>query len=91
MSDEVERDSTFERPGATDTGEDGARPSAALVQIDDGLAVLYGDHLPEGPEFIPFTLIDEPTRDSISTAIASAAGFGTSPAREQTHSCRRRA
>lgn len=76
MSDEVERDSTFERPGATDTGEDGARPSAALVQIDDGLAVLYGDHLPEGPEFIPLTLIDEPTRDSISTAIASAAGFG---------------
>ncbi|GAA2617329.1 hypothetical protein GCM10010399_55400 [Dactylosporangium fulvum] len=80
MNDEIEPDSTFEGPGTADAGEDGAPPLAALVQIEDGLAVLYGDHLPAGAEFIPFTLIDEPTRASISTAIASASGFGNTVA-----------
>lgn len=51
-------------------------PPTALVQVEAGLAVLFGDHIPDGTEVIPFTLISESTRDSVSVAIANAAGFG---------------
>ena len=68
--------SSFKGAGAGDAREDGASPSAALVQIDDAVALLCGDRIPDGPEFTPLSLIDEPVRASISTAVARAAGFG---------------
>jgi hypothetical protein len=82
MSDEIEPDPNTETPGAAEGGEleNEAMSSTALVQFEDGLAVLYGDHVPDGVELIPFTLIGEATRASISTAIAAAAGFGNTVA-----------
>ncbi|MFI6678707.1 hypothetical protein [Kribbella sp. NPDC050470] len=78
MTDEIEPDPNTEISGAAEDGEleYEAMPSTALVQFEDGLAVLYGDHVPDGVELIPFTLIGDATRASISTVIPDAVGFG---------------
>ena len=73
MNSEIEPQSTTEQ---RDVVRAEGPPSTALVQIDEALAVLYGDRLPTGAEFAPFTLINERTRASISTAIAGATGLG---------------
>lgn len=82
MTDDTDLDSDIETLSATETGEveDGSEPSTALVQIADDLAVFFGDHVPDGIDLIPFTLIDEATRASLSSSIASAAGFGNTVA-----------
>lgn len=51
-------------------------PSTALVEFEDGLAVLFGDHVPEGVELIPFTFMDPATRTAVSTAAGNAVGLG---------------
>lgn len=71
-----------EPPAGAEAGEphESPDPSTALVQIADDLAVFFGDAVPEGLELIPFTLVDEATRASLSTTIADAAGFGNAVA-----------
>lgn len=51
-------------------------PSTALVEFEHGLAVLFGDHVPEGVEVIPFTFIDAATRTAVSTTVGNAVGLG---------------
>ncbi|GAA1243351.1 hypothetical protein [Oryzihumus leptocrescens] len=82
MTDETDLDSEIETLPATDTGEveDGSEPATALVQIADDLAVFFGAQAPDGLDLIPFTLIDEATRASLSSSIANAAGFGNAVA-----------
>lgn len=82
MNDEIEPGSDNENAGIIEAGEvvDEVAPSTALVQIADELAILYGDHVPDGIEFVPFSLVGEPTRGSMSTAIADVAGFGNTVA-----------
>src|SRR5690606_20865942 len=46
------------------------------VEIEAGLAVLCGDHVPEGIELIPFTFMDPTTRAAVSTAAGTAVGMG---------------
>lgn len=61
------------------TGEDPARedlPSSALVEFEDGLAIFFGDKVPDGLEVLPFSLIDESTKTAVSTAIGTAVGLG---------------
>ncbi|TFD66084.1 hypothetical protein [Cryobacterium sp. Hh38] len=54
----------------------GAGPVATLVEIENGLAVLFGDHVPEGLEVVPFTLIDTATRSAMSAVVAGSFGAG---------------
>jgi hypothetical protein len=51
-------------------------PSSALVEIDNGLAVFFGDKVPEGLDLVPFAFLDPGTRAAVSTAVGSAVGFG---------------
>jgi hypothetical protein len=51
-------------------------PSSALVEFEDGLAIFFGDSVPEGVDLVPFTLIDDATRAAVSTAVGSAVGLG---------------
>lgn len=51
-------------------------PSTALVEFENGLAILFGDHVPKGVEVIPFTFIDAATRAAVSTAAGNAVGLG---------------
>jgi hypothetical protein len=56
--------------------EDGGPPIATLVEIENGLAVLFGNHVPEGLEVVPFTLIDTATRSAMSAVVAGSFGAG---------------
>jgi hypothetical protein len=58
----------------TPAGED--FPSTALIEFEDGLAVLFGDRVPEGVDLIPFTFLDAATRSAVSTAAGNAVGLG---------------
>jgi hypothetical protein len=51
-------------------------PSSALVEIDNGLAIFFGDKVPEGLDLVPFAFMDPSTRAAVSTAVGSAVGFG---------------
>jgi len=73
MGDEMlERERSEATGGAN--GQD--LPSTALIEFEAGLAVLFGDHVPEGIELIPFTFMDPTTRAAISTAAGTAVGMG---------------
>ncbi len=52
-------------------------PSMALVEFEDGLAIVLGDHVPEGVDLIPFTFLDSATLASVSTAAGRAVGLGS--------------
>lgn len=51
-------------------------PSSALVEFEDGLAIFFGDSVPDGIDVIPFALIDDATRTAVSTAVGNAVGLG---------------
>lgn len=51
-------------------------PATALVEVQPGHAVLYGDHVPDGLNMVPFALLDQRTRESLNNAIARASGLG---------------
>jgi hypothetical protein len=78
MSDEIVPEPGAEAGDDTDLVESDGEglPSTALVEFEDGFAVLLGDHVPEGVDLIPFTFIDADTRSAMSTAIGNAVGFG---------------
>jgi len=57
-------------------GEKGGLPSTALVEVEKGLAILVGDHVPDGVDLIPFTFMDLDTRVAVSTAVGKAVGLG---------------
>lgn len=77
MSDDIET-----MPGAGDDDDIVAKkaaeelPSAGLVELERGLALLFGDHVPAGLEVIPFTFIDAKTRAAVATAAGNAVGLG---------------
>ena len=48
-----------------------------LVEFEDGLAIVLGDHVPEGVDLIPFTFLDSATLASVSTAAGNAVGLGS--------------
>lgn len=52
-------------------------PSTALVELENGLALLVGDHVPEGVDLIPFTFLDSATLAAVSTAAGTAVGLGS--------------
>lgn len=70
----ADSESTDAAPGGAAVADLGA--ATALVEIEPGLAVLYGDHVPDGIEVTPFALIDDRTQASLSDAIAKATGLG---------------
>lgn len=82
MTDEPETELETEPHPGGESGDvhESTDPSTALVQIADDLAVFFGDAVPTGLELIPFTLVDEATRASLSNTIADAAGFGNAVA-----------
>lgn len=51
-------------------------PTTALVEVQPGLAVLYGDHVPDGMDLVPFELLDGRTHDALADSIAKASGLG---------------
>lgn len=51
-------------------------PSTALIEFEAGLALLFGNHVPDGVELIPFSFMDPATRRAVSTAAGTALGFG---------------
>lgn len=58
-------------------GEDQqALPSTALVEFEEGLAILFGDRVPEGVDLIPFTFMDPSTREAVQTAAGNVIGAG---------------
>lgn len=50
-------------------------PSTALVEIQPGLAVLYGDQVPAGIDVTAFPMLDHRTHGSLNEAIAQASGL----------------
>ncbi|WEV78806.1 hypothetical protein O9K63_03145 [Janibacter cremeus] len=52
---------------------DGAR--TALVEIEPGLAVLYGSDVPEGMNVVPFALLGEDKVETLGSSIARATGL----------------
>lgn len=46
------------------------------MEIEPGIAVLFGDTIPDGVEVLPFSLLDVHSVDALSGAISQAAGFG---------------
>lgn len=52
-------------------------PSSALVEFEDGLAIFFGDDIPDGLEVVPFSFIDEGTLSAVSTAVGTAVGLGS--------------
>ena len=52
-------------------------PSSALVEFEDGLAIFFGDDIPDGLEVVPFSFIDEGTLRAVSTAVGAAVGLGS--------------
>lgn len=75
MTDEFEPDLDTEDPRPEEARAREADPSTALVQVADGFAVLYGDHVPAGMDLIPFTFVDQSTQATVSNAITQGAGF----------------
>lgn len=70
-------DGTTPTDDAVDTsGSTAEETTPALVEIQPGLAVLYGDRVPEGLELIPFTLVDVRAQQSLTNAIAGITNFG---------------
>lgn len=65
-SEDVPGDGGQESPG---------EPSSALVEIEPGMAVLYGAEPPEGLEILPFALMGDSKVDALGSSIAQAAGF----------------
>ena len=65
---------------------DEPKPTTVLVEIQPGLAVLYGDHVPDGLEVTPFSLLDRRAQASLNAAIAGPVGSATSPPRASTAS-----
>lgn len=55
-------------------------PTSALVEFEDGLAIFFGNEIPDGLEVTPFTLIDDSTRAAVSTAVGNAVGLGNTAA-----------
>lgn len=51
-------------------------PSTALVEFEAGLAVLFGDHIPEGLDVVPFTFLDTATKEAVSVAAGTVVGYG---------------
>jgi hypothetical protein len=78
MSNEIVPESDTEPSEETSLVDipDGARPVATLVEIESGLGVLFGNHVPEGLELVPFTLIDTATRSAMSEVVAASFGAG---------------
>ncbi len=73
MGDEIVPQANTE---AIQEPRNGDLPSTALVEFEEGLAVLFGDHVPDGVELIPFTFMDPATRTAVSTAAGNAVGLG---------------
>jgi hypothetical protein len=48
----------------------------ALVEVNPGLAVLFGDHVPPGLVVTPFSLLDHDTQSTLNDVIAQASGLG---------------
>jgi hypothetical protein len=66
-------------PGEThdDEKRNEEAPSSALVEFEDGLAIFFGDEIPDGLEVVPFSFIDEGTLRAVSTAVGTAVGLGS--------------
>jgi hypothetical protein len=75
MSDEAVPEADNEVGGDTEVGS--AAPSTALVELEDGLAIVVGDHVPEGFDLIPFTFVDRTTLDLVATAAGNAVGLAS--------------
>lgn len=56
------------------TNLDGADGTASLVEIEPGLAVLYGDRVPPGMELVPFSLMPEKSSADLADAVSKATG-----------------
>ncbi|WP_105034774.1 hypothetical protein [Cryobacterium aureum] len=78
MSDEIvpEPDTASSEETSLVSTDGGAGPVATLVEIENGLAVLFGNHVPEGLEVVPFTLIDTATRSAMSAVVARSVAAG---------------
>jgi F0F1-type ATP synthase epsilon subunit len=75
MSDEAVAGPGAEVEGVPEVGL--AAPSTALVELEDGLAIVVGDHVPEGLDLIPFTFVDPATLDLVATAAGNAVGLAS--------------
>ncbi|WP_337001067.1 MULTISPECIES: hypothetical protein [unclassified Microbacterium] len=73
MGDEIVEQARSE---ADEIVSGGDVPTTALVEFEDGLAVLFGDRVPEGIDLIPFAFLDPVTRTAVSTAAGTAVGLG---------------
>lgn len=76
MSDEIVPEPRMRAGGEPDGQENDELPSTALVEFADGLAIVLGDHVPEGVDLIPFIFLDSATLASVSTAAGNAVGLG---------------
>lgn len=57
------------------TDLDGTDETASLVEIEPGLAVLFGDRVPSGVELVPFSLMPEKTSAEFADAVSTATGI----------------
>lgn len=58
----------------SDVPESLDEPAATLVEVEPGIAVLFGDRVPDGFELFPFPLLGEKARGSLVDELAKATG-----------------
>lgn len=66
---------SIEESAVDTTVDEVVEPSYSLVEIDPGVAVLFADQAPTDIDFVPFAMMNDRSRQTLTDRLSSAAGL----------------